>query len=218
MVNLAFWQLDRLHGRKAANRAIASAMSAPAAHIDSVDLPSQVRGFSKVRVTGTWDGAHTVYRRYPIVNGVQGYEVLEPLRVNGGAIVVDRGFIPIEKGESAARPAASAAIVVTIEGLARDDERASGTVRQNTGSPPIPTVTTVNIGQLRPLMGDTQLAPQWVQLTSPATATDPAPLPGPTLDNGPHWSYALQWFGFTAVITIGWIILCWRTVRRPEAQ
>ncbi|MEO5510642.1 MAG: SURF1 family cytochrome oxidase biogenesis protein, partial [Longimicrobiales bacterium] len=50
------------------------------------------------------------------------------------------------------------------------------------------------------------LAPFLVQLL-PASGgfTIPRALDPPTLDEGPHLSYALQWFSFAVIAIVGWI-------------
>jgi surfeit locus 1 family protein len=42
----------------------------------------------------------------------------------------------------------------------------------------------------------------------------PRRLPPPELTNGPHLSYAIQWFSFAAIVLIGSFTLFRRTVRR----
>jgi len=43
--------------------------------------------------------------------------------------------------------------------------------------------------------------------------------PLPAIDNGPHLSYAIQWFSFAIIITVGSIALFWRrNVRRPDVE
>ncbi|MFW6079920.1 MAG: hypothetical protein ACODAE_09875, partial [Gemmatimonadota bacterium] len=47
-----------------------------------------------------------------------------------------------------------------------------------------------------------------------ADGRGPAPLPPPSLDDGPHLSYAIQWFSFGAIALVGWTVLA---LRRGEA-
>ena len=63
------------------------------------------------------------------------------------------------------------------------------------------------------------LYPAYVQLTaqSPRQSGDyPIALPLPQLDNGPHLSYAIKWFSFTAIGLIGWPLLLRRSRRDRE--
>jgi cytochrome oxidase assembly protein ShyY1 len=50
--------------------------------------------------------------------------------------------------------------------------------------------------------------PGFVQLQEPDDpGRFPAPLPEPDLGAGPHLSYALQWFAFSTIAVIGWVVL-----------
>ena len=49
-----------------------------------------------------------------------------------------------------------------------------------------------------------------------AADTAPARLPTPALDDGPHLSYAVQWFSF-AVMAIAASYVIWRRAQRTEA-
>lgn len=212
MLSLANWQHSRLDERKALNSEIKAGMAAPPVEIDSITVDAPA--YTRVRVTGTWDPANTVYRRYVIVNGTQGFEMLEPMQVSGGLIYVNLGFVPIEKGKD--KPLDFAAQnIVTIEGLLREPIRTDKRVGTVDASPNVPTMTEVDTEKLEQVSGR-EVAPVWVQLTSPVEPGGPVPLDPPDLNEGPHFSYMLQWIAFTITIWIGWIVLCWRTVRKLD--
>jgi cytochrome oxidase assembly protein ShyY1 len=58
--------------------------------------------------------------------------------------------------------------------------------------------------------------PVVVQLKTSAPGDDPslAPIPLPELGDGPHLSYAVQWFLFAAVAAVGYVLL----LRREAAS
>ena len=48
--------------------------------------------------------------------------------------------------------------------------------------------------------------------------TEPVPVLEPTLDEGPHLSYAMQWFIFAAAALVGWVLAIRRSIgTRREA-
>lgn len=47
----------------------------------------------------------------------------------------------------------------------------------------------------------------------PDDAAGVTPLPGPELTEGPHLSYAIQWFAFSACAVVGWLLLVRRAAR-----
>lgn len=213
MVRLGLWQLDRLHGRQDVNARIEQKLAEAPVKISSEGIPAGLEGFTPVEVTGQWEPSLIVYLRYPIRDGQQGYEVLEPLRVGDGLILVDRGWIPQEAGRTAQRGDPSIpGQTVTVKGLLRDSEITDAEIGVNEAQPGVPTVTKVDIPRIQTLMGGDltgkkKLASQWVQLKEPAAEGDPLPVYGPSLDEGSHFSYALQWFSFAAIAVFGWLAL-----------
>jgi len=56
------------------------------------------------------------------------------------------------------------------------------------------------------------LLPVLLRRTDPAAGAPPTlvPVPLPPRDNGPHLSYAVQWFAFATIAAVGGVILAWR--------
>jgi surfeit locus 1 family protein len=79
---------------------------------------------------------------------------------------------------------------------------------------PAPTIATrIDLGR-----GDLpySLLPVYVLLQSQQPPQDlPAIVPVPTLDEGPHLSYAIQWFAFATIAVVGGAVLLLRD-RRGE--
>jgi surfeit locus 1 family protein len=58
------------------------------------------------------------------------------------------------------------------------------------------------------------LLPAYLELTSPAPSGDlPRLVPPPELDDGPHLSYALQWFSFTLMAAATWWLMLRRSAK-----
>jgi len=56
-----------------------------------------------------------------------------------------------------------------------------------------------------------------LESSQPADAKGLTPIPLPELDEGPHLSYAIQWFTFSALAVIGWVLVVRKTARgEPE--
>ncbi len=73
------------------------------------------------------------------------------------------------------------------------------------------------VGRLRrvPATLDGRGSTTYVELISstPSDAAGITPLALPDLDQGPHLSYALQWFIFSGCVVVGWILAVRRTAR-----
>src|SRR5690349_11891712 len=96
---LAFWQLDRLEGRRYYNDLFRAAMTQAPAPVESV-LAAPGSGsltFRRVSATGRYDAAaETVLYGRPL-DGRPGNHVLTPLVLpDGTAVIVDRGWVPFE--------------------------------------------------------------------------------------------------------------------------
>ena len=221
-VRLGFWQLGRLHGRKDANRGIAAAERLPPAPLAEllaqVHDPSALR-FLRVEVTGTYDAAREVllYGR-DASTGEAGNHVLTPLVLpGGGAVVVDRGWVPIDAAVPVTGDGAAAPGRVSVSGVIFPPDALSTPTQ---GASPVVRVIKVDLGVLGGQL-PYRLLPVYVLLQTQSPAQSgrlPEPPPLPELTNGPHFSYAIQWFSFAAIAIVGYFVVLHRErrdTRRP---
>src|SRR5215204_2730115 len=99
-VNLGDWQLDRLRQRRERNAATIGNEQAPVRPAEDVFTRTitEADQWQRVEARGTFDADHQFVVRYRSNGGADGYEVVTPLRTASGAVLVDRGFIPLERG------------------------------------------------------------------------------------------------------------------------
>ena len=207
-IRLGLWQLDRLHGRKQANRGIAAAEGRPPAPLTtllaSTPDPTTLR-FRRASITGRYDPTHEVllYGRNAST-GEAGDHVLTPLVLpDGAAIVVDRGWVPIESTVPLTGPDAAPAGLVRIVGVLFPPDAVSTPIA---GASPAVNVTKVDLGQLGGQV-PYRLLPFYVLLQEqdpPQSGRLPEMPPLPPFTNGPHFSYAMQWFSFAAIAIVGY--------------
>ncbi len=202
-VNLGEWQLRRLDERKGTNATVVAHEAAPLVPYERVFTReiTDADQWQKVTVTGVYDASHQLIVRYRSNAGATGWQVVAPLRAADGRIVlVDRGFKERQAGKDF--PTAEApppAGEVTIVGYVRRNEQGDANA------------TTPNNGSLRLINSDAIGRALGVDLVNgyiDAITSTPADTGGytaietPPLDEGPHLSYALQWFTFS-IIAIG---------------
>jgi cytochrome oxidase assembly protein ShyY1 len=208
-VQLGRWQLHRLDERKGRNEVTRSNLAAPPAPLLEVVGTQRVIGephdWRTAVVTGRYDAAKQVVIRYRNISDRPGFEIVTPLVLSDGkAILVDRGFLAREGGELAPRkiPAVPSG-EVTVTGRLRRSEQGGHT---SGGTPVDGTARLINGPDFAPVLGLT-LYDGYVIADHQEPASDPAflGLPGPEIDNGPHFFYALQWF-FFAVMAIGGLV------------
>src|SRR5215475_10248416 len=96
-IRLGIWQLDRLAQRRAFNAQFESARVEPALDLNQ-EQPDDINSMEwrPAKVTGEYDFANQVAIRNQYYENQYGYHLLTPLRFNGEAILVDRGWIPAD--------------------------------------------------------------------------------------------------------------------------
>jgi surfeit locus 1 family protein len=201
-VRFGFWQLGRLEERQVRNRAIIAAQRG--APVPLAALPSDTGGahYRPTVVTGRFDYEHELVLAGRTHGGSPGVELLTPVRVAGRdtAILVDRGWVYSPDAGSvdraAWREADSAHVTGYIEVYAPD----AGETRSTLDSRIIRRVSRSEIGSKVPY----PLANYYlVQTGDTADARHPARRQIPTLDEGPHRGYAIQWFSFAVIALVG---------------
>jgi surfeit locus 1 family protein len=229
-INLGLWQLRRLHQRLERNATIEQRMNRAPEPLDAllarttVDAPlgsPDALAYRHARVRGRYDPGHEVLLRSRSLDGNPGYDVLTPLVLGDGrALLVDRGWVPYEDSTPPVAAAAPPQGTVTLTGLMRAPERApsGGLSALAPHDPPKGPRTTpfytdpqrLQAQMPYPLV-DATLDLQTQQPANPGEL--PRPLEPPALDNGPHLSYAIQWFSFTAIAVVGYVFLMLRMAR-----
>lgn len=214
-----FWQLRRLDERRAGNALVRARAGEvvdlpPSGFDDGVDEDALV--YRRVRMRGTYDTDHELLVRFRSRRGLPGYEVITPLVTDAGAVLVDRGWVPLDDGDrwpvaSAAPPSGD----VEVEGLLSPAEDRSPRISRPTsvGKPPI--IASLDPPRLESVAGHRNLYALPV-LAAGSSTRYPAPVDPPDLGEGPHLSYAVQWFLFASVGIVGWITLLF--TRGPLAR
>jgi len=97
LLSLGSWQLDRADQKRAALAERAAATRAPVVDLNQVAATLETHEYRRVSAKGTFDEAHQFLLDNRIQDGQVGYRVLTPLRLDrrDGAVLVDRGFVPI---------------------------------------------------------------------------------------------------------------------------
>ena len=218
-VQLGRWQLHRLDERKARNDVTRANLAAPPAPIDQIVGPQGLVGdqhaWRTAVVTGRFDASKQIILKYRNVGGRPGFEIVTPLMLaNGKAVLVDRGFLDrqgakLMPGHVPAVPTGE----VTVTGRLRRSERGGST---NGGTPADGTARLVNGPDFAKVLG-LNLYDGYLTVDRQEPANDPAfrAFPGPEIDDGPHFFYALQWF-FFALLALGGLVYFSRQQVRGE--
>lgn len=210
-VALGLWQLRRLSDRRALNDEILLARAAPAVLAGSASDIESLAPYRRVIVRGTYDVDAEVLLYGRSLREQPGHEVVTPLVFDdGSAVLVIRGWVPFSIAARAPVTEASpSARRVLVEGWLVPPETTGESRPDRDG-----VVRTLDIKGIGDGVTD-DLAPLAIQLheQDPAPASLPEPVPLPQLSEGPHLSYAIQWFSFAAIALVGAFVLLRRKGR-----
>jgi surfeit locus 1 family protein len=177
-VRLGLWQVDRLGQRRARNAGVAARLALPPLEVVRGTPPDSARQ-RRLIARGVYDFARELIAPGRSFDGTPGVALVTPLRLHDGSTVfVDRGWVPSPDARHVDQTRYRESDSATVEGL--------GTDRYDVGPMPYPVL------------------PFILQ----QTGTDAAPglprrWPPPSLDDGPHLSYAIQWFSFALIVVLG---------------
>lgn len=227
MLNLGLWQLSRLDQRKDRNAAVRERTAEPVADAQTLVDPGAYDEvgdleFRQVTASGTYRADEEVIVRSRSRDGAPGSWVLTPLELDdGSAVVVNRGWIP-NSGQLVAVPDSSRAPEgpVTVTGLVRESESRGNFGPSDPAEGTLTDLARADVERLDQQV-DAELLPYYLQLQAQqpeVTAADPAPVPAPALDEGPHLSYAGQWFLFAAMTAGAYVLILRRRAREVERE
>jgi surfeit locus 1 family protein len=217
-VALGIWQIARLHQKQQFNAAVRAGLSAPPVPVETLLLdgvdPLAVR-YRRVEATGTYDTAHEFVLYGRTQSSQAGNHMLTPLRLaDGRAILVDRGWVPLEVNEPGAAGVAPPPGDVQVEGVLFSSEGDPPGAVGQTGVTET-TFAKVDLAKIQSQL-PYRIAPDYLllqQQSPPQPDRFPEPAPLPELSEGPHLSYALQWFTFAAIAIVGFVVLALREGR-----
>ena len=227
-VRLGFWQLDRLEQRRARNAALVRMTALPPLAIDAATADSIRRDPARfinrrVTVRGTYLPAGEVVLRGRAQGGNPGVHLVTPLAAEGGGVLVmvNRGWVPSPDAATVdpaphAEPGARAVTGLLQEIPSTDDGGTPSGSRPGSG-PARVTYRRLDRVALERRLGPTLLPLYVQQLPDSAAPRNPAAperVPAPTLSEGPHLGYAVQWFSFAVIGLAGLAILLARERRK----
>jgi surfeit locus 1 family protein len=163
---------------------------------------------NRVALDGTFLPEFTVFLDNKIHNHRVGYEVVTPLRVDGGNVLVNRGWIEAGRTRDILPQVRTPAGQVHVEGVALErlprllnlESKAAGKVRQS-----------LELGEFAAQTG-LRLRPFFLEQHSPADDGLLRDWPRPDARVAVHESYSLQWYSFAALAVVLFIVLSFRRV------
>ena len=187
-VRLGVWQLDRLAQRRARNAVVRARLALPPLVVGRATSPDSARQ-RRLIARGVYDFSRERVWPGRSFDGTPGVALVTPLRLaDGAAVLVDRGWVPSPDAYHVNQALYREPDTIAVEGLGFLAPRGRGDVKPTALRDSVPYA----------------LLPLVLQQTGTAAGPGlPRRWPAPTLDDGPHLSYAIQWFSFALIIVLG---------------
>jgi surfeit locus 1 family protein len=199
-VRLGVWQLNRLADRKTRNLEIQAAHALAPVELPLHRVEPEALRDRRAHAHGAYDYTHERVWRGRTYDGTPGVALLTPLRLSdGSAVFVDRGWVPSPDAAHVDATRYREGDSADVMGLALPAPRDRGDVDPQALRDSLPYAVLSIVIQM-----------------NDSTAPHPTGLKRwrpPALDNGPHMSYAIQWFCFAGIVVVGVVVLLWRTAR-----
>ncbi len=222
MIRLGIWQLDRLKQRIALNAIVSAQVNAPELDLnqfiqdknDHSNLTSMQ--YRQVVAQGKYDASLAVALKTQVwqdntgVNHLGGH-LLVPLRLSGSdsSVLVDLGWIPQEAVDAGKFDQYIPTGDITVQGAIQLSQN-HATLGLRTDPPAngkrLDAFSVANVSRIGSQI-PYPLLPVLLQQEPSGTVKGP-PYPQAVqvdLTNGPHLSYAIQWFSFSIVLLAGYL-------------
>jgi surfeit locus 1 family protein len=207
--NLGLWQLRRLDERRAFNDLVRSELATAPQTISPEMIPAE---WQRVVLRGTFVADTEVLVANRAQHGQPGYWLLGAFETANGVVAVNRGFLAratVAQGDLSELPVGEVELVGLVQ------QSRSGVFATSVGTSGVIEISQVDLARLGERWSE-PLAPFWVHAAS-AQGASLEPVVDPVLDDGPHLSYAGQWFIF-ALIGVGGYLLVLRRRSREGTQ
>ena len=210
-VSLGVWQLDRLGERKAVNEVGAERFALDPVPFGSLEgeSPDAIE-YRRVTVSGRVLSDREVLVRSQTYLGSAGYHLIVPVSHAGGSVVlINRGWVPLGTEVGTTDHGTDDGQTLTVQGWIHTTQERRGVGPVDEAEGVLEVMSRVDIERIEQQMAPgVAVADVYIVELGEEATKPPFPIDPPDFtDEGPHLSYAVQWFGFTLVLMVGYIFL-----------
>ncbi|MEP6688029.1 MAG: SURF1 family protein [Gemmatimonadales bacterium] len=208
-VRLGVWQVGRLHQRRATNVGVVRARAAAPATLPPIPADPEALAEHWVVASGRYDHTHEIVIRGDVLQGVPGVRLVTPLVLEPGgpAVLVDRGFLPAPDAVTVDLHGSEEPGELTVRGIALPIPAGPGEPVDHGGRT---TWRRLALAEVRERLSYPVLPIYLRQSPDSALPKFPRREELPPLDDGPHLSYAIQWFLFAGMALAFAVLVVWR--------
>lgn len=205
-LSLGNWQTHRAEAKRALQLRIDAAARDTPVVLGAAPVDLAALRLRRVETKGVFDPEREILLDNRTHQGVAGYHVLTPLRIDGSDryVLVNRGWIALGRSRASLPPIPVLRGVVHIEGIALDPH--SRYVELGPASAPGKVWQNLDFDRYAATVG-LALLPLLIQQTN--DTGDGLVREWPRADAGVtmHTSYALQWYGLAATLAVLWVVM-----------
>jgi cytochrome oxidase assembly protein ShyY1 len=216
LVFLGIWQLNRLDDRRARNAAIEANTQMDIATATQ-ELGASEDEWRRVTLSGRYLTESEVSVINRSQDGVAGDNIAVVFETeNNGLFVVNRGFVPLTVS-SRSLPEDPLSIV----GFIRPNQTRGALGAIDSSTKGTKEFQRFDLERIKNSLGININTAYYVQLIKESPSSNspwPMPVPFPEVDEGPHFSYAMQWFFFSFVALAGWAVVIARKIREGASD
>ncbi len=196
-VRLGIWQLDRLEQRRAHNSLIQSQREMPPVDLNSDRVDDAFR-FRRASATGVFDFERQLVVVARSQNGVPGVNIITPLLIGEReAVLVERGWAPSPDARTVDLALLQEPEAATVNGVLIANEE--GSAPRSEWPLYVRHANPADMQSVYPY----RLVPLVLRRIEQPPSAELRPVRVPELSNGPHLSYAIQWFSFATIAIVG---------------
>lgn len=220
-IRLGFWQLERLRERREANAQVMARLGEAPVPVENLPRNFTAR-FRRATASGTYDFDNEFVQTTRARNGAPGVHIITPLRRPGTdtAVLVNRGWAYTPDGMRVDLKVFREDSSTIVDGFVDVFSAVAGPVSTPSAERAVRRLDRDTIAARLPYpIANVILVQQ--KDSGEFVAVDrgtPVRLEPPRLDEGPHRSYAIQWFGFALVGIAGSVVVLQRDRKRHAVQ
>jgi len=210
LLGLGNWQLERRAWKLDLIATRAAGLAAAPVVLPDPILDPAALDFHRVWVEGRFRHDRELHLIGRFYRDQPGYQIVTPLILaDGSAVLVNRGFVPLNAEDPASRPAGQLAGVVRVEGVARRSGVPGWLTPAN--QPAQNVWFYPDLAQMAAAAGLTRVRPVFIE-AGPAPNPGGLPIGDQTLSDLPndHLQYAITWYSLALALAVIYSILCHR--------